>query len=90
MKVGYVHRMDTVRDTFAPIYIRAMLHYYAFVDDYEASPDLYSVLLGKDLIEPTGNEGPGAVIYRITERGEAYVKGLCSVQLPEKHWIIPA
>jgi hypothetical protein len=82
----------------SPIGIHIMLHYYACVDDFRegdltapAVCDLIDAFTSEGMLE--ANEPPRhpgyPTKYRITERGEAYVKALCSVPYPINRWVMP-
>lgn len=68
-----------MRNKIAPVYIRAMLDYYATPGD--ADQTMIDALLNKGLIVETMHTTGQR--YMLSIKGERYVDALCDVQLPE-------
>lgn len=78
-----------------PLQISILLHYHTRPGDYGRDHDNFHApavresrewFVSHGLLEPTLTSDDS--VYRITERGMAYVEGLCKVPLPENEWRI--
>lgn len=79
---------------FTPLHLQILLHYHCSPEEYakdderhrtsEAVKEYTDDLRKLDLIERSVD---GAV-FQTTERGNAYVRGICSVPLPIQRWVI--
>jgi len=74
-----------------PLEISILLHYHVSADDYRNGD--FSAPAVRNAIDEFRRDGFLAeaveTYYRITEKGQFYVKALCAVPLPVTTWIIP-
>ena len=83
-----------------PVQLEVMLHYYYSPVDHpmvESNPPIWTTtrrwFLEAGLLETypeiKGKPQLNAPVYKITERGRAFVKALCDVPLPVQAWVTP-
>ena len=79
-----------------PLQLQMLLHYYTRPTPYAEHEPLharsFAVKEQREELERLGllevcHQFDGG--YGVTDRGIAYIEGLKSLPLPEKHWIIP-
>lgn len=79
----------------SPLKIKILLHYHAFVDDYNgngspAEKDAFGWFLEDGYLDR--NESPGVAPYdgeyRPTEKLHIYCDALCKVPEPEQRWVV--
>lgn len=80
-----------------PINITVLLHYYYATDDYNGGNyEVPSVRMAIDYLHRQGlietnvnSKNPDDPHYKISERGQVYVKALMDVPLPVQAWVMP-
>lgn len=79
----------------AVLQLSILLHYYCHPDDWpgdntnETVFKCFSELLIWDLLAAEPQISSCRSEYRITKRGEAYVRGILETPLPVQQWVIP-
>lgn len=78
-----------------PVQLQVLLHYYAFCSDYnngDYSPAVRQAidfLVQQGMIYPSQSRGLDDPYYKVSERGQVFVKAMCDLPLPVQTWTMP-
>ena len=79
-----------------PFELDILLHYYSIAEDHPVVnrkppiwPETRKAFLDEGLMELVPMGEVRWATYRLTERGQAYIKAILEVPLPVKKWVMP-